>query len=155
MRYKMKKVLIIIVSSIIILIILGVCIWFTPVVCTIPENGLIIDHYAKEGKIALLCKSGGNTGPDWRVHEFSGTVKTPEYINIKGNTPKEMLKFPTYIYGNSTFLFIGNFEQNTEMFVVDEWHFVGDIERIHLISPYPKKGLNYYEIKKTNSEFIK
>ena len=143
----MKKVLIILISLILIVLLLYVLLWFYPVVHAIPQIGFTIEQYSNDGKIAFLCEAGGNTGPDWKIKEHAGISSSPEYIDIAGNTPDSILKFPFYIYRNNTFLFIGNFKQNNDLFYVDEWYFVGDIERIHLIAPYPKSVLNYYEIK--------
>lgn len=107
-----------------------------------------LSEYDNKGKIALLCEEAGNTGPPWSITQYAGVEKIEvKYIGISGYTPDKVLKYPLYIYMNSKFLFIGNFSKDDkEVFEVDEWYFVGNIERIHLILPYPRKCLNIFEI---------
>lgn len=128
---------------------LFVFIWFSPITHSIPKDGFCIEKYFQPGKVTILCKSGGNTGPYWRIHDFIGINDLVEYdVDISGNVPENSFRYPSYIYySTNTFLFIGTFDENEDLFIVEEWYFVGDIERLHSILLYPPKGLNWFEIK--------
>ena len=125
----------------------SITIWRWPIKRTLDDN-ITLSNYAND-RIALICESGGNTGPDWRVVQYEGIKEIENIdIDISGFTPDIILKNPLYMYRNSKFLFVGKFSsKEADVFLVEEWHFVGNIERIHMILPYPKKYLNIFEIK--------
>ena len=130
-----------------VLLLFSITIWWWPIKRSL-DNNVTLSDYAND-RIALICESGGNTGPDWRVVQYEG-IKEIEYIDIdiSGFTPDIMLKNPLYMYRNSKFLFAGKFSsKEAAVFFVEEWHIVGNIERIHTILPYPKKYFNIFEIR--------
>ena len=97
----------------------SVIIWRWPIKRTL-DNSASLSDYAN-GKIALICEAGGNTGPSWRITQFMGIEDIAATdIDISGFTPDKALRNPLYMYMNSKFLFVGEFSKTEiSVFVVD------------------------------------
>lgn len=139
MKYKKNIIIIGIV-----LLGIFICLWMIP----IKPTTINIKQTEEKGKVTLLCEIDQITGPLWRIKKnYSNKDITVTHIDIAGNTPNKYLKNSIICY-RTDFLFRGNFDQsNPELFIVDEWDFVGAIFRDYNMCPfYPPYGVNIFEI---------
>ena len=149
----MKKSIIIIIFTLLVVIIITLLLWYYPVKYGISLREFNLTQYGGNGKIALHCQGEQGTGSTWLVIDCNDITETPKYVDITGNTPDIILKKPLYNYLSNEFVFIGNFSaDNAEIFIVNEWYIVGEINRGHLILPYPKTYLNIFEVKRCHPQ---
>lgn len=138
----------------IVILILLIAIWAYPVKRTISFCQFNINDYALNGKTVLLCNSENSTDVQFCIKDSAGIERCPTYIKkLTGNTPEKKLKYPIDDFYETSFLLIGNFDEDitdlkeSYVFHVDEWYTVGAIKRLMFVMWYPSYGFNVFELR--------
>lgn len=140
-KRKMTYICVMIIVSLVLSILI---LWLYPVKKVV--RNFQIDNIQSENYDVLLCTGTQTTGSFWQVMDSTCKEDIPELIDLVGNVPECTIKSNLYKYMDNNFCFIGKYDNNDNVFIVQYWGIVENVKRRDMLLPYPSYGLNIFEL---------